>query len=233
MNLVFSGYDCHIGSQAYLFSRKEDDAMAETMTASVQSEIMTDGQIENACSKLRDALRKHREGITSEAAQSALGTENIGMRMFTPFREQAEMFSEMIVRRVKVNRKRTRQQMLDATGRTPYTDVNVVAEMPQNEDEEVDVYFFPLRRFTSVEDAQKLIKQHGLKPDPYAVAAVNEVDSAFASSRPNGTQWVDSKGRHCYLTCNRWLGGRHYVNVNRRGCDWDDGWWLGGVRASS
>lgn len=75
--------------------------MAKTMTAS-QIE-MTDGQIDNVCAKLRDALRKHRGEISLEAAQVAIGVENIGMMMFTPFRELAEVFSRTIIRRVRVN----------------------------------------------------------------------------------------------------------------------------------
>jgi len=206
--------------------------MAETMTASQTQSEITDGQIENACSKLRDALRKHRNEITSEAAQSALGVENIGMMMFAPFREQAEMLSEMIVLRIKVNRVRTPQEMLNATGRTQYADCEIVDTMPRNGGDEVDVCFFPLRKFTSVENVQKLIEQHGLKPDPYAVGAVNEADPAFADSHPNGTQWVDSKGKHCYAVFYRWDGVRH-VSVGRDEGDWAGRWWVGGVRASS
>lgn len=198
--------------------------MAQTMIASQ----MTDGQIENVCGKLRDALRKHREEITSDAAQKALGADNIGMRMFAPFREQAEKLSEMIIRRVRVNRTQTRQQAIDATGRVKYVNPEVVAEMPDGEDEEVDVGFFPLHSYTSARDVQKLIAEHGLVSDPRAVAKANEDDPSFGDTRPNATQWVDDKGRHCYLACSQWGDGKRNVSVHRNEGDWDDCWWFGG-----
>lgn len=203
--------------------------MEKTMIAS-QTE-MSDGQIENVCAKLRDALRKHRKEISLETAQMALGTENIGTCMFGPFRERAETFSEMIVRRVKVNRHRTPQQALDATGRKQYTDSAVVAQMPgQGEGEEgIDVYFLPLRKRTNVADAQKALEDHGLKPDAYAVSAVNEADPSFADSHPNMTQWVDSEGNHCYVAFNRW-GDERRVICDRHGLAWGGGWWFGGPR---
>ena len=77
---------------------------------------MTDGKIENAVNKLRDAMRKHRSSITSDVAQQVLGVENLGMMMFTPFRERAEVVSNLIIRKVKVNRSRSPQEALDATG---------------------------------------------------------------------------------------------------------------------
>jgi hypothetical protein len=197
----------------------------------IASREMTDGQIENVCDKLRAALRKHRAEISSEAAQAAIGVENIGMIMFTSFRQQAEKFSEMIVRRVKVDRSRTPQQALDATDRRQYTDSEVVAQMPRCEGEEVDVYFFSLKEHRDVKDIDEMFEERGLKPDPYAVAAVNEIDPAFSDSHPNGTQWKDNQGRHCFVTFFRWLDERRlHCRRFRLEHDWDDCWWLGGVR---
>ena len=47
-----------------------------------------------------------------------------------------------IARKVKVNRNRTPQESLDATGRAQYTDRKVVNAMPKGEGEEVEVVFF-------------------------------------------------------------------------------------------
>lgn len=69
--------------------------MAKTMIAS-----MTDGQIENAVAKLRDALRKHRDEFESEPVQEVLGMPNLGMRLLEPFRKLVEAVSDMIVRYV-------------------------------------------------------------------------------------------------------------------------------------
>src|SRR3989344_5628783 len=114
--------------------------MTQIMTATEME--MTDGQIENAVGKLRDAMRKHRSGITSDVAQQVLGVENLGMVMFTPFRERAEVLSNLIVRKVKVNRLLTPQQALDATGRKQYTNRKVVDAMPRGEGDETEVVFF-------------------------------------------------------------------------------------------
>jgi hypothetical protein len=203
--------------------------MAKTMIASQTG--MTDGQIDNICAKLRDALRRHRNKISSEAAQLAIGAENIGMKMFVPFREQAEALSEIIVRRVKVKRNRKPQEAIATTRRSGHISSEVVAQMPGRgeEEEEIDVYFFPLRKYTGVADVQKLIESHNLIPDAYAVAAVNEADPSFAEDKPNGTQWVDEKGKFCCIIFfNHWNGER---GVDCRCvCDWSGNWWFGGVR---
>ena len=64
--------------------------------------------------------------------------------------------------------------------------------------------------------------------DPYAVAQVNKDDPSFADSHPNGMQWKDGNGRHCYVTF------RRRDDVRKACCyrdenDWPDGWWLAGV----
>jgi hypothetical protein len=116
--------------------------MTKIMNAS-DVKVMTDGQIENAVSKLRDALRTHRSEISSDVAQQVLGVENLGMLMFEPFRERTEVISNLIVRLVKgINRARTPQEVLDATGRKQYTDRKVVDSMPHGEGDEGEVVFF-------------------------------------------------------------------------------------------
>ena len=205
--------------------------MAETMTAST----MTDGQIENAVNKLRDAMRKHRSEITSDVAQQVLGVENLGMMMFSPFRERAEAVSNLIVRKVPVNRGRTQQEAIEATGRAQYTDRKVVDSMPKGEGDEVEVVFFKpdlsqRNGFISDDDLEKEFELRGLKPaDPISVAAVNEADPAFADEKPHGTHWKDAKGNWCYAAFGRWLG-KSWVGVYRIDFVWDDCWWFAGVR---
>ncbi|MFA6458835.1 MAG: hypothetical protein WCV79_00315 [Candidatus Paceibacterota bacterium] len=209
--------------------------MTQIMTAAE----MTDGQIENAVNKLRDAMRKHRSSITSDVAQQVLGVENLGMMMFTPFCERAEAVSNLIVRTIKVNRSRFPQEAIEATGRAQYTDRKVVDAMPKGEGDEVEVVFFKpdlsnRNGFISDDDLEKEFELRGLKPvDPISVAAVNEADPAFADEKPHGTHWKDAKGNWCFATFNRWDGGR-LVNVNRNGDGWGGGWlgrwWFAGVR---
>jgi hypothetical protein len=205
--------------------------MTQIMTATE----MTDGQIENAVSKLRDAMRKHRSEITSDVAQQVLGVENLGMMMFTPFRERAEAVSSIIVRKTKVNCSRSSQEAFDATGRKQYTDRKVMDAMPKGVGDEVEVVFFKpdlsnRNGFISDDDLEKEFELRGLKPaDPISVAAVNEADPAFADEKPHGTHWKDAKGNWCFATFGRWNGEREAF-VNRYVSGWCDGWWFAGVR---
>ena len=198
---------------------------------------MTDGQIENAVNKLRDAMRKHRSSITSDVAQQVLGVENLGMMMFTPFRERAEVVSNLIIRKVKVNRSRSPQEALDATGRVQYTDRKVVDSMPKGEGDEVEVVLFKPEPWEYIksgcisdDDLKKAYERRNSKPaDPYSVAAVNEADPTFADEKPQGTHWKDAKGNWCYATFGRW-GVKRKVFVRRSGSVWRGGWWFAGVR---
>lgn len=205
--------------------------MTQIMTAAE----MTDGQIENAVSKLRDAMRKHRSEITSDVAQHVLGVENLGMMMFKLFRERAEAVSNLIVRKVKVNRSRSQQEAIEATGRKQYTDRRVVDNMPKGEGDEVEVVFFKpdlsqRNGFISDDDLEKEFELRGLKPaDPISVAAVNEVDLAFADEKPHGTHWKDDNGKWCFAAFGRWDVERG-VGVNRFGLGWFGYWWFAGLR---
>jgi len=210
--------------------------MTQIMTA---AEI-TDGQIENAVNKLRDAIRKHRSEITSDVAQQVLGVENLGMLMFTPFRERAEAVSNLIVRKATVNRSRSPQEALEATGRAQYTDRKVVDTMPKGEGNEVEVVFFrsdlsERHGFISDDDLKKEFDLRGLKPaDPISVAAVNEADPAFADEKPHGTHWKDAEGNWCCAAFCRCIGREVRVSrvsrVSRGGGGWSDRWWFAGVR---
>ncbi|MFA6408497.1 MAG: hypothetical protein WCW36_03475, partial [Candidatus Paceibacterota bacterium] len=126
--------------------------MTQIMNAP-ETKSITDGQIENAVAKLRDALRKHRSEFASDASQLVLGIDNLGMELLAPFRTCIESVSGIIIRRhVRVDRTRTPQEVVDATGRTQYVDKDVLATMPIGEGEEVDVHFVPTKRFVPAKD---------------------------------------------------------------------------------
>ena len=199
--------------------------MTQIMNA-LGTKSITDGQIENAVAKLRDALRKHRSEFPADVAQRVLGVENLGMELLAPFRTRVEAIGEVIVRHVKVDRTRTPQEAIDATGRTQYVDKDVLSTMPLGEGDEVDVYFVPTKRFVPASEVPAFLAQYGLVPDPRAQVAVNEADPAFADKYPNGTQWGDN----CCLSFCSWRGERS-VGCYRRGNDWSDSWFLSGVPA--
>lgn len=207
------------------------------MTQSMTAIEMTDEQIENAINKLRDVMRKHRFEIPSDVAQRVIGVEDLGMVMFVPFRERAEAVSNLIVRKVKVNRGRSQQQAIDATGRVQHIVRKVVNEMPKCEGDEVEVAFFKLRPeeytkpgYISDDDLEKAIIARGLINDPIAVVAVNEDDPNFADEKQHVTHWKDARGKWCCAVFGHWCDGRGVIVEHRVEDYFANGRWFAGVR---
>lgn len=177
------------------------------------------------------------KNLPKAAVQSVLDHEMEPMlvEMFEVLRRRVEAVSNLIVRKVRVDRTRTNQQALEATGRVQYTDCEVVDAMPKTSADEVEVMFFKpdlseRSGYISDDDLEKEFELRGLKPaDPISVAAVNEADTAFADEKPHGTHWKDAKGNWCCAIFGRWRGERK-VFVHRYGSAWIDGWWFAGVR---
>ncbi len=190
---------------------------------------ITTGQIAKFLELQLAALRKSE--LPSEPTQQVLESQGgvLANEFVALVRKRVEAVSNMIVRRVKVNRSRTPQEALDATGRKQYTDRKVVNAMPRGKGGETDVYFFPGRHGMSDDELRKLYDFHGLAPDSYAQAAVNEADQAFADEHPNGTHWKDEDDKWCYATFYQWRGGERGVAV-ARGRDWNGYGWFAGVR---
>jgi len=208
--------------------QERDDAMTKIMIA---SQPMTDGQMENLVDKFRAAVRRHRAEFSLDAVQQVLGIENLGMECLAPFRARVEAISNLIVRRVTVNRTCTPQEAIDATGRTQYTDRTIVDAMPRGEGEETEVIFFNLGRYVSDDNLDKEYELCGLIPaDPYSLAAVNEADPTFADDHPNATHWKDSSGKWCYAAFDRFDDDERGVFVSRSGDGWHDAWWFAGLR---
>lgn len=210
--------------------------MTEIMTPS-QFSPMTDEQADKLVAQFRAAVQKKRRDFGTEAAQAALGTDNLGMRLLEPFRLLVEANSDLIVRRVSVNRTRDGMAAIDATARVKYVDGKVVKAMPKGEGEEVDVTFFKPKPweytrpgYMSDADLEKALARRTLKAsDPYSVDAVNEDDPAFADDHPHGTHWQDENGNWCFAAFDRWRDDRRYVFVDRHDHDWDGLWWFAGL----
>ena len=198
----------------------------ETMTPST----ITDGQIDKAVDIFRAILRKHRSEFGTEAFQQTLGIPELGSELLAVVRKRVEAVNNIVVRHVAVNRARTPQQTLNATGRKQYTNSDVVATMPKGDGDETEVFFFKLGRYISDADLEKEYELRGLKPvDPYSLSSVNEADPAFADEHPNGTHWQDADGKWCYLAFDRWDDERD-LDAYRNDDDWDVGWWFAGLR---
>lgn len=208
---------------------KTDDAM-EPVTP---SKTTTSGQIDQAVARYRTLLEKHSREFDSATVQVVLGQPEFASEQFEVFRRRVEELSEMIVRRVKVPRGSSPQEVLNLNGDRPqYTTERVVEEMPRVEWEEVEVCFFPIKRTMTCDQFQEALALRGLVPDPYAQSVVNAEDPAFADKQPNGTQWKNGRGEYCYAAFRRW-GGERRLRVDQRSFDWNDGWWACGSRKVS
>ncbi|MDO8569336.1 MAG: hypothetical protein Q7R89_00915 [bacterium] len=200
--------------------------MTQIVTPSAKT---TAGQIDKAVANYRALLEKHAGEFSSEPVQQVLGDLDFVGEMVGVFRRRVEAVSNMVTRHAHVDRARTPQEVLDATGRKQYTDRNVVNTMPRGQGEEVDIYFFKFGRYISDLDLEKEYESRGLKPaDPYSLTQVNTVDPAFADTHPNGTHWQNAKGNWCFATFGHWRGGR---GVGVGGHDgWSGNWWFAGFR---
>lgn len=201
-----------------------------------ERKFMTDGQIDKAVDVYRAMLRKHQKEFESEAVQCVIMSNDYVNEQLGVLRKRVEMISGIIVRRVKVDRTRTPQAALKATGRNFYGNDSVVETMPRGEGNEVDVHIFKPEvweytrpGYMSGEDLDKAYARRNLVPaDSYSTAAVNEADPAFADERPNATHWKDANGKWCYTAFDRWDDERD-VAVRRDGLGWDDFWSFAGL----
>lgn len=200
-------------------------------------EVITSAQVGRASDRFAERCRKNASSLPKDTVQQVLEEEGdqLAQDMFEAFRNHVERRSNMIMRHVTVARSRSSpKQVIDAARRKQYIDEAVLETMPGKGEgiEEVDVYFFNLGRYVSVDELDREYESRGFTPDPYAQAQVNIDDPSFADEHPNGTQW-DRKGKVAsYLAFSRWYVERK-VYCNRDDDDWRDYWWFAGVRKSS
>ncbi len=194
---------------------------------------MTKGQIDKAVANYRALLEKHAGEFNSEAVQTVLGQSELAEEHFQVFRTRVEAISNFIIRKVKVNRSRSPQQAIDATGCTQYTENTVVKVMPIGEGEEVDLYLIPFKQQLSVDALEQEVDKAGfVLVDPITLCALNEADPALADTIPNATQWRDKNGKVCYACFGRWDGKRK-VHIYRNDNGWGGYWFFGCVRKKS
>lgn len=194
------------------------------------SEVLSLGQIAKLADLISAGLRK--AGLPGDVSQWVIEREGeaITKEFVASFCRRVEAKAKEIVRRVKVNRTRSPQEALVATGRRLFVNDDVAKSMPKGVGEEVEVVFFTLDRHVSVSDLEQEYEKRGLKPaDICSLAAVNEADPAFADEKPNGTQWKDDKDNYYCAAFNRWRVERA-VDVDRHGRDWLGSWWFAGLR---
>lgn len=200
--------------------------MAHAVSPS-NGKTLTKGQAGKFSNLLVSALVK--SALPSEPTQDVL--EEQGKEIVTLcvalIRKRVELKSGLVVRTVKVNRKRSGAEAVDATGRKFYGDNSVVASMPNGTEEEVEIIFFnPGRYLKDDDEARAEYNKHELDPvDPYALCDFNGEDPAFADTHPNATIWDGN----CYAAFYDFFDGRR-VDVNRDDYVWHGDWWFAGVR---
>lgn len=194
------------------------------------TEPITEGQIGKIFELFGSRLRK--SNVQSKPLQDVIENQGSTLvdKLMQSLIEMVDAVSNLIIRKVKVNRTQSPKEILKATGRNQYVTDSVVAKMPKGNGDETEVFFFKLGCTISDTDLDKEYELRGLKPaDPYSLAKVNEDDPAFADTHPNGTHWKDEKGNWCFATFDRFLVGRDViVDCHDRG--WDVFWWFAGVR---
>jgi hypothetical protein len=174
-------------------------------------------------------LKKHRSELGSKEVQQVLCRDDYVGEQVGVLRRRVEAVSDLIIRSVDVNRNRTPQEAITATGRVQYVNNDVVNSMRHGKGNTKKVVFFKVSRFISDDDLEKEYELRGLVPvDPYSLATVNEEDPAFADTHPNATHWKDSNGKWCFAAFSRWGGGR-LVRVHRGGAGWRGDWWFAGA----
>jgi len=208
-------------------TKKEDDAMETSMNPSEMTREQG--------GKIGDLLVA---GLMKASFQSSLVQQVIEQQgkplvveLVAVVRKFVEAMNGLLVRIVTVNRARTPQEAIGATGRKQYVDASVVSAMPKGNGDTAEVVFFNVGRFLSDNDLESELALRNLGPvDPYSLAAVNEADPAFADEHPNATHWKDFNGKWCYAAFYRWPDGGRHVSVRRRAGGWRDGWWFAGLR---
>lgn len=202
--------------------------MAQTVSPS--NEAITKGQAGKFADLLVAALVK--SGLPSDSTQLVL--EQYGATLATKFiksvRDQVDGMSKIVRRTILVDRSLPPKDAISATGRKQYVTAEVLAVMPKGEGDTVVIEFIPLEKWMDDEAVDAKLAEHGLVAvDPYALAALNAVESDFATERPCFTHWKDASGKWCSAAFDDWSDGQNvYV---RRGADgWGDDWWVAGVR---
>ena len=191
---------------------------------------MTQEQINKAVANYRAMLVKHASNFSSEAVQQVLGSKELAGDQFGVFRAHVEAISNMIVRRVQVDRVRTPEEAISATGRTKYINNDALQSMPRGEGFEVEVSFIKFGKNLSPSELEQAVDTLGYRlADIYTIAAVNEIDPAFSDKHPNAMQSRDQSGSACYALFRRWLGERA-VSVDRSAGKWRDSWWFACLR---
>lgn len=210
--------------------------MASTMSPS-NIKLMTDNQLDKIVANVRAGLVKVKGLFTAERIQHALERGHLDFKIKTAVIEVvkvaiADMANEK-VRSVKVDRKLTPDQLLNAIGtRIDIQKMNinndVLKGIPRGQGKKADVYFFHVDHFMERDRLEEEYELRGLVPDPYVQVAVNLAEPDFSKKYPNISVWKQD-GKWFYLSFFNW-GFREEIAIDiQKGRGWTNDWWFCGV----
>lgn len=196
------------------------------------TDCMTEGQIDKILEIFLVQLNEHRREFNSYSIKAVLEQTDLGSDLLAVLNQRVEAVVSLVMRRARINPRLTPDQVIDATGRKKYLNLEVAETMPRGYGRSEQVYFFKSGRPLTDEELEEEYRGRHLRPaDPYLLTQVNTDELSFADDYPNGTHWRDpSTGRWCFAIfcregeCNRVLS----IDVSEEG--WDDYWWFAGVR---
>ncbi len=199
----------------FIYSATHTGNTAQGRNMAIKSPTLSDRQMQKFIKKIggKDVII----GILNGSLQCRVETVETQMR-------------GCITRYVHVDRTRTPRQVLKATGRKQYVEKSALATMPRGEGQCVEMIFFKLGHFISDDDLAKEYYLRDLSPDPYAQAAINAADPAFAYFYPNCTHWIGVAGRWCFATFYESVMAKRGVNIGHDSAGWSGNWWFGGRR---
>ena len=182
--------------------------------ASLDWKSMTTKQIDQAVAHYRALLEKWSGELNAGAVQLALGLPELVVEQGEIFRRRVNAVSDLIIRKIKVNRGRSSAEALKALGRKLYAGPDALDDIPSGEGEEVEIVLFKITLpppLVCLNDdlLQEEFELRGLVPvDPISLAALNETDPALADEISNATHWKDDKGKWCFAAFGCWKGER-------------------------
>lgn len=145
-----------------------------------------------------------------------------------------EMTTQVVTRPVTVNRDREPRAAFAAVSlgrKTCVAAEKAIDTIPKGGSgvkSEV-VSFFLLGRYVADDELEREFKARRIKPDPFAVMAVNEADRDFGNRHPNTTLWQKSDGFRSHLSFDQ-NGGKPCVSIDSIvSAPFGPDWWFGGT----
>lgn len=122
------------------------------------------------------------------------------------------------------------KKLLESTGRTLYIIEKILEQAPEAEGK---IEFFTIGEYISGDNLEKEYEKRGLVPAPIRSLAEYDLTNRKRMDEMKyvATHFKDKNDDWCSAAFLRWDGGRS-MHVYRRGHNWHDRWWFGGLRKS-